>query len=113
MLPYLDEAGAGERPSPVEAVEAARNLIAYYDIRLKEPQYAVLEAIQASMRRAVRRHADPARTAISALLSLALDAAPGRTDRILSAGNASTWLPGTANFLVTQTRALGHGRAVV
>ncbi len=49
MLPYLDEAGAGERPSPVEAVEAARNLIAYYDIRLKEPQYAVLEAIQASI----------------------------------------------------------------
>ena len=52
MLPYLDEARAGERPSPaeaVEAVEAARNLIAYYDIRLKEPQYAVLEAIQASI----------------------------------------------------------------
>ena len=48
MLPYLDEAGADERPSPVEAVEAARHLIAYYDIRLKEPQYAVLEAIQAS-----------------------------------------------------------------
>ena len=49
MLPFLDEAGAGQRPSPVEAVEAARNLIAYYDIRLKEPQYAVLEAIQASI----------------------------------------------------------------
>ena len=49
MLPYLDEAGAGERPSPAEAVEAARNLIAYYDIRLKEPQYALLEAIQASI----------------------------------------------------------------
>ena len=151
MLPYLDEARAGERPSPVEAVEAARNLIAYYDIPLKEPQYAVLEAIQASIpedafmvwdvtqfgvrrhlrnrppqprlgqvrrvvrcrrhaggasdgagnaapggarvrrardhRRAVRRHADPARTAIRVRLSLAPDATPRRTDRILSAGN--------------------------
>ena len=46
LLPYLDEAGAGERTSPLEAVRAARNLIAYYDIRLKEPQYAVLEAMQ-------------------------------------------------------------------
>ena len=46
LLPHLIEAGAGERPSPVEAVRAARNLIAYYDIRLKEPQYAVLEAMQ-------------------------------------------------------------------
>ena len=46
LLPYLNEAGAGDRPSPAEAVSAARNLIAYYDIRLKEPQYAVLEAIQ-------------------------------------------------------------------
>ena len=46
LLPYLDEAGAGERPSPAEAVAAARKLIAYYDIRLKEPQYPVLEAIQ-------------------------------------------------------------------
>ena len=46
LLPYLSEAGAEERPSPAEAVTAARNLISYYDIRLKEPQYAVLEAIQ-------------------------------------------------------------------
>ena len=46
LLPYLIEAGAGDRPSPAEAVTAARNLIAYYDIRLKEPQYPVLEAIQ-------------------------------------------------------------------
>ena len=46
LLPYLIEAGAGKRPSPVEAVSAARKLIAYYDIRLKEPQYAVLEAMQ-------------------------------------------------------------------
>ena len=35
LLPYLIEAGAGDRPSPAEAVTAARNLIAYYDIRLK------------------------------------------------------------------------------
>ena len=46
LLPHLIEAGAGERPSPVEAVSAARRLIAYYDIRLREPQYAVLEAMQ-------------------------------------------------------------------
>ena len=49
MLPHLDEARAGERPSPAGAVEAARNLIAYYDIRLHEPQYPVLETIQASI----------------------------------------------------------------
>ena len=46
LIPLLIEAGAGERPSPAEAVAAARSLIAYYDIRLKEPQYAVLEAMQ-------------------------------------------------------------------
>ena len=46
LLPYLIEAGAGDRYSPAEAVVAARNLIAYYDIRLKEPQYSALEAIQ-------------------------------------------------------------------
>ena len=46
LLPHLIEAGAGERPSPVEAVSAARSLIAYYDIRLKEPQYAVMEAMR-------------------------------------------------------------------
>ena len=46
LLPYLIEAGAQERPSPAEAVSAARSLITYYDIRLKEPQYAVLEMIQ-------------------------------------------------------------------
>ena len=43
------EAGAGERPSPAEAVSAARNLIAYYDIGLKEPQYPVLEAIRSNI----------------------------------------------------------------
>ena len=46
LLPYLIEAGAGDRQSPAEAVVAARNLIANYDIRLKEPQYSVLEAMQ-------------------------------------------------------------------
>ena len=46
MIPYLVEAGAGERPSPAEAVAAARSLIAYYDIRLREPQYPVMEAMQ-------------------------------------------------------------------
>ncbi len=46
LLPYLIEAGAGNRPSPAEAVTAARNLISYYDIREKEPPYAILETIQ-------------------------------------------------------------------
>ena len=46
LLPILAEAGAGERPSPADAVSATRRLIAYYDIRLKEPQYPVLEAIR-------------------------------------------------------------------
>ena len=46
LLPFLEEAGGAERPSPAEAVAAARSLIAYYDIRLKEPQYPVLEAMQ-------------------------------------------------------------------
>ena len=46
LLPYLAEEKAGNRPSPAEAVTAARNLIAYYDIGLEEPQYPVLEAIQ-------------------------------------------------------------------
>ena len=46
LLPYLVEAGARERPSPAEAVTAARSLIAYYGIRLREPQYPVMEAMQ-------------------------------------------------------------------
>ncbi|MDE2801957.1 MAG: thiamine pyrophosphate-binding protein [Chloroflexota bacterium] len=46
LLPVLLEAGAADRPSPVEAVAAARRLIAYYDIRLHEPQYPVIEALQ-------------------------------------------------------------------
>ena len=46
LLPLLIEAGCQERPSPAEAVTAARRLIAYYDIRFKEPQYPILEALQ-------------------------------------------------------------------
>ena len=46
LIPHLLDAGAGERPSPVEAVAAARSLIAYYDIGLREPQYPVIEAMR-------------------------------------------------------------------
>ena len=46
LLPFVLEAGAGNRPSPAEAVAAARRLIAYYDIQLKEPQYAIVDAIR-------------------------------------------------------------------
>ena len=46
LLPYLIEAGAGERPSPAEAVSAARSLIGHYDTELREPLYEVLEAIR-------------------------------------------------------------------
>ena len=46
LLPVLREAGAADRPSPVEAVAAARKLIAYYDIQLHEPQFPVMEALQ-------------------------------------------------------------------
>ena len=46
LLPLLVDAGCQERPSPAEAVTAARRLIAYYDIRSKEPQYPILEALQ-------------------------------------------------------------------
>ena len=46
LIPHLIEAGAGSRPSPAEAVAAARSLIAYYDIGLREPQYPVIEAMR-------------------------------------------------------------------
>ncbi len=49
LLPYLIEAKAGERSSPAEAVAGARRLIAYYDIRLQEPQYPILETIKNSI----------------------------------------------------------------
>ena len=46
FLPACIEAGAADRPSPAEAVAAARKLIAYYDIGLNEPQYPLIEAIR-------------------------------------------------------------------
>ncbi len=46
LLPLLIDTGCHERPSPAEAVTAARQLIAYYDIRSREPQYPILEALQ-------------------------------------------------------------------
>ena len=49
LLPFLVAAGAGDRPPPTDAVVAARRLIAYDDIRHKEPQYPILEAIQRSI----------------------------------------------------------------
>ncbi len=49
LIPFLIEAGAGERSSPANAVKAAKRLIAYYDIRLKEPQYPILETIKNSI----------------------------------------------------------------
>ncbi len=49
LLPFLIEAGAGNRPSPAAAVSAARRLIAYHDIGLKEPQYPILDAMRNSI----------------------------------------------------------------
>ncbi|MDE2903498.1 MAG: thiamine pyrophosphate-dependent enzyme, partial [Chloroflexota bacterium] len=49
LLPLLSSAGAGNRPSPEEAVAAARRLIAYQDIQLKEPHFPILETIQRSI----------------------------------------------------------------
>ena len=49
LLPHLVAAGAGDRTSPAEAVTAARRLIAYYDIKFKEPQYPILEALQSGI----------------------------------------------------------------
>ena len=46
LLPHLAEVRAGDRPSPVEAVTAARRLIAHYHIKFSEPQYPILEALQ-------------------------------------------------------------------
>ena len=43
LLPLLAEAGAADRPSPDEAVEVTKRLIAYYDIRDTEPQYPIME----------------------------------------------------------------------
>ena len=49
LIPYLVEAGAGNRPSPAAAVTAARNLISHYDQRLDDPPYEILENIQAAI----------------------------------------------------------------
>ncbi len=49
LLPHLLSAGAGARSSPVEAVAAARRLVAYRDIQLEEPQYPILEVIQGTV----------------------------------------------------------------
>ena len=49
LHPFLIEAEAGKRSSPAEAVAGARRLIAYYDIRLQEPQYPILETIKSSI----------------------------------------------------------------
>ena len=46
LLPLLINAGCRDRPSPAQAVSAARRLISYYDIRDNEPQYPILEAIR-------------------------------------------------------------------
>ncbi len=43
LLPLLAEAGAQDRPSPEEAVEVTKRLVAYYDVREEEPQYPILE----------------------------------------------------------------------
>ena len=43
LLPLLADAGAQDRPSPEEAVEVTKRLIAHYDIRDEEPQYPILE----------------------------------------------------------------------
>lgn len=46
LLPHLTEAGAGERPSPVEAVSKVSKLIAYYGNGLGKPQYGVLKVMR-------------------------------------------------------------------
>ena len=49
LLPLLHRTRAGDRPSPAEAVVAARRLIAYYDIQDQEPQYPILKVMQDSI----------------------------------------------------------------
>ena len=49
LLPHLHRTRAGDRPSPAEAVVAARRLIAYYDIQDQEPQYPILKVMQDSI----------------------------------------------------------------
>ena len=45
----LEQAGAGNRPSPEEAVVATRRLIAYFNIREQESQYPILETMWNSL----------------------------------------------------------------
>ncbi len=49
LLPILLETGKSLRPSPAEAVAAARRLIQYDNISLMEPQYLMMESIQKSV----------------------------------------------------------------
>ena len=50
FLPVMLEVqGESKRPSPVEAVVAARNLIRYHNIRLMGSQYLMMETIQRSV----------------------------------------------------------------
>ena len=46
LLPRLRDAGAGDRSSPAMAVDAARRLIAHYDVQLQEPLYPFVEALR-------------------------------------------------------------------
>ena len=46
LLPHLKDADAGNRSSPAMAVDAARRLIAHYDVQLQEPLYPFVEALR-------------------------------------------------------------------
>ena len=46
LLPVLVEVRESLRPSPAEAVAAARRLIRYHNIQLIEPQYLIMETIK-------------------------------------------------------------------
>ncbi len=49
LIPHLKDADAGNRTSPVRAVDAARRLIAYYDIQLQEPIYPFLQVLRGAV----------------------------------------------------------------
>ena len=48
LLPAVLEESESPRPSPAEAVAAARRLIQYHNIRLIEPQYRIMETVKKS-----------------------------------------------------------------